>query len=76
MMARECAGPRGTGKPLHLAVDDVPGTTEATQHPFWHRQITPVAALSRSLQFRCRRALRSIRSSTSEIGWKNDAESA
>jgi len=32
LIARECAGPRATGKPLDLAVDDVPGTTEATQH--------------------------------------------
>jgi hypothetical protein len=32
-MARECAGPRKKGKPLQLAVDSVPGTTAATQHP-------------------------------------------
>jgi len=30
---RKCAGPRGTGKPLQIAVDSVPGTTEATLHP-------------------------------------------
>jgi hypothetical protein len=30
---RECAGRRKAGKPLQIAVDGVPGTTEATQHP-------------------------------------------
>src|SRR6478672_9060700 len=28
---RGCAGPRGTGKPLQIAVDGMPGTTEATK---------------------------------------------
>ena len=32
-MARECAGPRGTGKPLQIAVDSVPGTTEGDKAP-------------------------------------------
>ena len=31
-MRERIAGPRGTGKPLQLAVDSVPGTTEATLH--------------------------------------------
>jgi len=30
---RGCAGPRGTGKPLQIAVDDAKGTTEVTQDP-------------------------------------------
>jgi hypothetical protein len=30
---RGCAGPLWTGKPLQIAVDGLPGTTEATQHP-------------------------------------------
>ena len=30
---RGCAEPRGTGKPLQIAVDDVTGTTVAAQHP-------------------------------------------
>ena len=31
--SRPMASSPRTGKPLHLAVDDVPGTTKATQHP-------------------------------------------
>src|SRR6478735_3639460 len=30
---RGCAGPRGTGKPLQIAVDVLPNTTEAARHP-------------------------------------------
>ena len=30
-MRERIAGPRGTGKPLQIAVDGVPGTTEATE---------------------------------------------
>jgi hypothetical protein len=33
-MAKGCARPRSTGKPLQIAVDDVPGTTEATPGGF------------------------------------------
>jgi hypothetical protein len=32
-MASNSARPRWTGKPLQIAVDDVPGTTEVAQHP-------------------------------------------
>ena len=32
-MRERIAGRRWTGKPLQIAVDDAPGTTEATQHP-------------------------------------------
>jgi hypothetical protein len=32
-MPEGCAGSRGTGKPLQIAVDGVLRTTEATQHP-------------------------------------------
>jgi hypothetical protein len=32
-MRAECAGPRGTDKPLQVAVDGMPSTTEATQRP-------------------------------------------
>src|SRR5882757_13729 len=40
---RGCAAPHGAGKPLQIAVDDVPGTTEATQHPR-HRLLTALLA--------------------------------
>ena len=43
-MRQGCAGPRGTGKPLQIAVDSVPGTTEATQYP----QHRPFSAATRS----------------------------
>jgi len=33
-MARGCAGPRRAGKPLQIAVDGTPGTTEATPGGF------------------------------------------
>jgi hypothetical protein len=35
---RGCAGPRGTGKPLQIAVDGVPGTTEQRAAPRFHRK--------------------------------------
>ena len=36
---RGCAGPRGTGKPLQIAVDGVTGTTEATPGANFNRAI-------------------------------------
>ena len=39
-MERGCAGPRGTGKPLGIAVDGVPGTTEATRDAGRPRRLT------------------------------------
>src|ERR1700716_718454 len=35
-MARGCARPRWTGKPLQIVVDGVPGTTGATRHTGCH----------------------------------------
>jgi hypothetical protein len=55
-MARGCAGPRGTGKPLQIAVDDVTGTTVAARTLPWGIGAAP-SALSLAtyvvLQSRC-----------------------
>src|SRR6266576_2285342 len=46
---RRIAGPRGTGKPLQIAVDNVTGTTEATQRPKRRQDQASTAAMASHL---------------------------